>query len=70
MPKETLTTVLRKAIRDSGMSMYAICKQSGIDKGQLSRFMAGTRDLQLTTAEELCKLLGLKLRPSRTEKDD
>jgi len=70
MPKETLTTVLQKAIRDSGLSMYAICKRTGIDKGQLSRFMAGTRDLQLTTADNLCKMLGLKLRPTQTEKDD
>jgi len=52
------------------MSLYALAKRSGVDKGQLSRFMAGERDFQLTTADKLCKALGLELRKNKTKESD
>ena len=62
MPKGTLTNALQNAIGESRMSLNALSKLSGVDRGQLCRFMAGERDFQLTTAEKLCKVLGLALK--------
>lgn len=60
MPK-TLSEMMQQAIRDSGLSLYALAKLSGVDSGQLTRFMAGERDFTLSTADRLCDVLGLEL---------
>lgn len=57
----TLVDTLRAAITNSGMTCYEISKASGVSQPQLSRFMSGERDLQLSTADKVCKVLGLKL---------
>lgn len=67
MQDEELTTTLQNAIRKSGLSLYALAKLSGVSKGQLSRFMAGERDIRLTNAGKLCKALGLQLKPTRSK---
>lgn len=54
---------LREAVRQSGQSLYAVAKGSGVDYAVLSRFMHGERGLNLDTAARLMEHLGLELRP-------
>lgn len=52
---------LRKAIEDSGKSVYAIAKAAGIAQPVLHRFCTGERDLTLTTADKLLEYFGFEL---------
>ena len=52
---------LRNAINDSGLSRYAVCQACGIDKGTMSRFMAGDVGLSLETIDRLADYLGLQI---------
>ncbi len=52
---------IRKAIRDSDRTPYAICKASGIARSQLSRLMTGKRGLSVEVLERLADQLGLEL---------
>jgi transcriptional regulator with XRE-family HTH domain len=53
--------VFRTACKAYQPSLYALCKQAGVDQGQLSRFMAGQQSLGLATAEKLARVLGITL---------
>lgn len=64
----SITDTLKKAIRASGMSVYQICKETGLDKGAMSRFIAGKRGLQTDSVDKLCTLLGLELTPKEKAK--
>ena len=55
----TFTNHLRKAIRDSGLSQYAIWKACGIDKGNMSRFMKGQGGLSLEMLDRVANLIGM-----------
>ncbi|MHB1038408.1 MAG: helix-turn-helix domain-containing protein [Pirellulales bacterium] len=59
--KTMLAEQFRKAIRESGLSYSQLAADSGVDKGILSRFMAGYRSMTLDTAEKLANFLRLKL---------
>jgi hypothetical protein len=52
---------LRKAVADSGQSLYAVAKGSGVDYSVLLRFMAAERGMTLDTAAKLAGYLGLEL---------
>lgn len=56
---------LRKAIEDSGESLYAIGNESGVDQSVMSRFMNDERGISLETASKLCSYLGLRLTKRR-----
>jgi transcriptional regulator with XRE-family HTH domain len=64
-PKDTkppdLADQLRRAIGDCGMSLNQLAKATGVNKGQLSRFMRSERSLTLPAAAKLCAHLGLYL---------
>ena len=60
----TVSEQLRQAIERSGMSRYAICKATGIDKAAMSRFMAGKTGFSTSSVDKLAALLGLELRPT------
>ncbi|MDE2100035.1 MAG: helix-turn-helix transcriptional regulator [Patescibacteria group bacterium] len=67
---EPFSEKLRRAIRDSELSRYAISARTGIDQGTLSRFMKGERGLSLSAIDKLMDVLGLDIRPRRKRKDD
>lgn len=66
--KTDLAATLRRAIRDSGMTPYAVSRDAGVDRSILVRFVNGDRGLTLTTASRLCDVLDLDLRPARSGK--
>jgi transcriptional regulator with XRE-family HTH domain len=54
-----LSDQIRRAVDDSGLSRYAICRVGGFDKGMMSRFMAGKGGLSLTMLDRLAAVLAL-----------
>ncbi len=56
-----LSEQVRWAIGQSGMSCYRIGKLAGIDKGGLSRFMAGTGGLSMESLDRLAIVLQLRI---------
>jgi hypothetical protein len=64
MPKlPTMTTVLLKAIEDSGLSLYSIANATGVHKSALGRFVSGKQSLRLDKADAIAAHLGLVLMP-------
>jgi DNA-binding phage protein len=64
---QPLDAALRKAIKASGMTHYALAKEAGVQASQLDRFMMPAndprhRDLRLGTASRIAAVLGLELR--------
>jgi plasmid maintenance system antidote protein VapI len=53
---------LRAAIRDSGLSLYAIAKGAGIGYAQIHRFASGERSLSLDAVDRLAAYFGLSLK--------
>ena len=52
---------LRKVIVDSGESQLSISEATGINQGNLSRFLRGERSLSLENFALLCTYFKLKL---------
>ena len=52
---------IRKAIRQSETSRYAICKATGIPESQLSRLMAKQSGLSIDSLERLADCLELEI---------
>jgi transcriptional regulator with XRE-family HTH domain len=69
MPKKTTTTVtesLRQAVMDSGQTLTEVAEATGIDLGNLSRFVRGQRWLAPENIDRLAEYLGLVLvRPDK-----
>jgi hypothetical protein len=57
----TVSKVLRRAIRDSGKTLYRIAKDAGIDYMSLHRFAHGKTMLSLDAVDRVCAYLGLEL---------
>ena len=53
--------VLKEAIRDCGLSLPELSRQTGVSNPQIYRFMSGERSLTLPAAEKLAAFLGLRL---------
>jgi hypothetical protein len=66
---EPFSEGLRRAIRECGMTRYAISVRTGIDQATLSRFMKRERGLSLGAIDGLMETLGLEIRPRRKRKD-
>lgn len=67
---KTQTNNLAKTIRDAierdERRLYAIAKAAGVTYQTLHPFARGRReDITIGTADRLCKVLGLELRPIR-----
>jgi transcriptional regulator with XRE-family HTH domain len=67
---EKLTDILRRAIKDSGLSQYAISQRTLVSASALSRFMRGERGLSSEAIDELVAFLGLEVRPRRKRKGE
>ena len=67
----TMSDQVRQAIKQCGLTRYAISKQTGLTEGALSRFMSGQRDMTLRTLETIAQVIGVRLvvdRPRRRKK--
>ena len=64
---ERVLEQIRRAIRKSGQSRYAISKKSGVEQSALSRLMSGERGLSLEAVEKLADALDVEIiiRPKR-----
>ena len=63
-----IETQLQDAARKSGLSMYALSKQSGVRYSAMHGFLTGDRRISLRSAAQLAAVLGLELRPVRRKK--
>jgi transcriptional regulator with XRE-family HTH domain len=61
---------LRDAITASGLSLNQLGKSARVTASQISRFMRGTRDLNLGAANRLCQVLGLQLCPVKGKPEE
>lgn len=59
---ETVSEQLRAAIHASGLTMYRIAKDGGLDPASVARFLDGA-DLRSGSLDKICTVLGLELRP-------
>jgi transcriptional regulator with XRE-family HTH domain len=60
---DSLTTALKTAITESGLTLYRIARDTGVQKPSLIRFMRGETSLRLDKAGLLAAYLGLRLVP-------
>ena len=60
---ETISDVLRRAIRDSGKALIGIERETGVQRMSIARFLRGDTSLRLDKAEKLAAYLGLVLIP-------
>jgi Helix-turn-helix len=58
-----LSSALLQGIIQSGLTCYALAKQTGLVPMVVSRFISGERDLRLRTAGKIAAALGLELKP-------
>jgi transcriptional regulator with XRE-family HTH domain len=63
-----MSEVIRQGIRESGLTLVALGKRSGVSPGQLSRFVRGERDLTLSVGLRVAEALGLQLVKPRRKK--
>lgn len=56
---------MRNAVKDSGLTIYRLAKDSGVSQPVLSRFLNGKRGITLATAAKLANVLSLELRPKK-----
>ena len=57
-----LAAALRKAAGRSGLSVYRIAKDAGVDQSTLNKFLKGDRDnLRLDVADRLFRFFGLRV---------
>ncbi len=59
--KRNVIDQLRKAIIDSGESQLSIADATGINQGNLSKFLNGERGLSLDNFSALCEYFKLRL---------
>jgi transcriptional regulator with XRE-family HTH domain len=52
---------LRDVIASRGLTAYAVGKLAGVNTSIVQRFLDGTRDMRLETADRIAQALGLRL---------
>ena|SRR3990167_1761865 len=61
---ETMSDILRNAIRNCGLSANELAKRTGVPQPTITRFLAG-KDLRLSRAQKIAAFLGLRLVKSK-----
>jgi transcriptional regulator with XRE-family HTH domain len=64
---KTLRQQLIGMIESSGMTVYAIAKESGVDRSQLSRFLNDRGGLTLESLERLAPVLDIAIIGTKTK---
>ena len=59
--RESVTAQLRGLIRNCGVSVYVVSRETGIDNSTLSRFLAGERGLSHKALDRLGEFLDLEV---------
>ena len=59
--KDSITDLLKAAIKKSGLTHYALSKLSECTPSQIDRFISRERDLSLATASRIAQALGFQL---------
>lgn len=59
--KQRFSDQLRRAVESSGKTRYQISKETGIDQGNLARFVNQGAGLSMNSVDKLCECLGLRL---------
>ena len=59
--RATLSDQIRQAVEQSGLTRYRISKETGLDEGSLSKFVAGKVGLSLANLDKLADVLGLDI---------
>ena len=62
-PKNDLAKLIRQRFRASGMSILQLAKRADVHYSALHGFIKSDRDIAISTAAKLCRVLGLGLRP-------
>lgn len=57
-----MTDALRRAIQNSGKSLYAVSRATGVQEDSLSRFVRGRQSLRLDKADALAEYFGIEVR--------
>ena len=60
-PTESISDQLRGVIRDSGLSLYELARESAVNRAQLTRFVAGERSITLETLDRIAPALRIRL---------
>jgi hypothetical protein len=67
--KEAFSSLIRRAILESGETRYVIANRCRVDQAILCRFMAGKSSMHLDTIDKLVDGLGIKVKLDRKTKD-
>ena len=62
---ERFSDELRRAVRESEATRYAISKTTGISQAVLCRFVAGTAGMSLESIDKVMDALNLEIRPRK-----
>ena len=62
---EKFSDQLRRAVRESEATRYALSKTTGISQAVLCRFVAGTSGMSLESIDKLMDALNLEIRPRK-----
>ena len=58
---------LRKAMKDSDVSLYQLARDAGLAYSRVHELARGQSNPRLSTVEALCEQLGLELRRAKRE---
>ena len=60
--KLAISDVVREAVRQGGLSMYRIAKESGVSFSTIQRFVTDKRPLSMANLDGLARYMKLELR--------
>ncbi len=61
MKTKSMTDVLKQTLRASGLTVYRVSKDTGIESATIYRFLAGRTSLRLDCADKIAAYLNLEL---------